>query len=274
MSGRPHVSVVIPVYNRGELLKRALRSVLEQSYGDWEAIVVDDGSTDGTGGSAAGFSDPRLRVLRHPSRRGPAAARNTGIAESRGRIITFLDSDDEWLPGKLARQVEVFHQGPAEVGVVYTATRRLFKGQEYLIPPASAGRKEGDLFGPILRGAYLVSTPAAAVKKECLDAAGLFDETLPALEEWDLFLRLAKVCRFGYIPEALTVSHYTPGSVSADRLLFARAKGMILRKHWKEFFQSPRALAAVLGGIARLHAGRALAAIRDKGRGRGEGAAP
>jgi glycosyltransferase involved in cell wall biosynthesis len=273
MSGRPEVSVVIPAYNRRQLLKRALRSVLAQSCGDWEAIVVDDGSTDGTGCAAAAFSDARIRLLRHPSSRGPAAARNTGIAASRGRIIAFLDSDDEWLPEKLARQVEAFRQAPAEVGVIYTATRRLFKGKEYIIPSASAGRKEGDLYGPILRGAYLVTTPAAAVKRECLEAAGLFDETLQALEEWDLFLRLARICRFGYIPEALTVSYYTPGSVSADRLRFARAKGMILRKHMKEFFKSPRALTAVLGGIVRLHAGRALAGLRERGRGPGEGVA-
>lgn len=271
MRRQPEVSIVIPVHNRRELLKRALRSVLGQTYGEWEAIVVDDGSTDGTGSVAGEFPDGRLRVLRHPARRGPAAARNTAIAASKGWLIAFLDSDDEWLPAKLEKQVEAFREAPADVGVVYTGTSRHFKGRTYVIPSPSAGRKEGDVFATILRGSYLVPTPAAAVKKERLDAVGLFDESLPALEEWDLWIRLAKACRFRYLPELLTVSHYTPGSVSDDRLLFLRAKRLILRKHRTEFLRSPRALGSVLGGMARLWAGHLLSGVKEAGRRSPEG---
>ncbi|MGD1009344.1 MAG: glycosyltransferase family 2 protein [Candidatus Aminicenantales bacterium] len=266
MNRQPEVSIVMPAHNRRELLKRALRSVLGQTYGEWEAIVVDDGSTDGTGSAVGEFADERLRVLRHPVRRGPAAARNTAIAASKGRFIAFLDSDDEWLPAKLEKQVEALRKAPSDVGVVYTGTLRHFKGKTYVIPSASANRKEGDVFAAILRGSYLVPTPAAAVKKECLDAVGFFDESLPALEEWDLWIRLAKACRFRYLPDLLTVSHYTPGSVSADRLLFLRAKRLVLRKHRTEFLRSPRALGSVLGGMARLWAGHVLGGIKEAGR--------
>jgi glycosyltransferase involved in cell wall biosynthesis len=274
MSRQPEVSIIIPAYNRRELLARALRSVLGQTYREWEAIVVDDGSTDGTGSAVGEFGEGRLRILRHPERRGPAAARNTAIAASRGRIIAFLDSDDEWLPAKLEKQVQAFREAPPDVGVVYTGTLRHFKGKTYVIPSASAGRKEGDVFATILRGSYLVPTPAAAVKKECLDAVGFFDESLPALEEWDLWIRLAKVCRFRYVPDLLTVSHYTPGSVSADRTLFLRAKRLVLRKHRKEFLRSPRALVCVLGGMARLRAGYLLGRIKEVGRILPEGPTP
>jgi glycosyltransferase involved in cell wall biosynthesis len=263
MTRQPAVSVVIPAFNRRELLTRAVRSVFAQSYGEWEAIIVDDGSTDGTENVSAEFADERLRLIRHPARRGPAAARNTAIAASRGRIIAFLDSDDEWLPEKLEKQVKAFEEAPADVGVVYTGTWRYFKGKKYGLPSPSIRNKEGDVLKTVLRGVYLVPTPSAAVKKECLDRAGLFDESLPALEEWDLWIRLAKACRFAYIPELLTVSHYTPGSVSADRLLFLRAKRMVLRKHRTEFLRSPLALLSVLAGMARLRAGYLVSLIKD-----------
>jgi glycosyltransferase involved in cell wall biosynthesis len=265
MTSRPVVSVVIPAYNRRQLLIQAVRSVFAQSYGEWEAIVVDDGSTDGTENVSAEFADERLRLIRHPARRGPAAARNTAIAASRGRIIAFLDSDDEWLPEKLEKQMNAFAEAPADVGVVYTGTWRSFKGKKYGIPSPSIRVKEGDVLNTVLRGVYLVPTPAAAVKREYLDRIGLFDEALPALEEWDLWIRLAKACRFSYIPELLTVSHYTPGSISTDRLLFLKAKRMVLRKHRTEFLSSPLALLSVLAGMARLRAGHLLSLIKGGG---------
>jgi glycosyltransferase involved in cell wall biosynthesis len=264
MGGAPEVSIVIPSFNRKELLRRALGSVLGQSYSDWEAIVVDDGSTDGTPDLARGFAGERVRFLRLPSRRGAAAARNAAVAASAGRIIAFLDSDDEWRPEKLERQMETFGTAGPGVGVVYTRTARIFRGRTYDIPGTSVGKKDGDLFHSILRGVYIVPTPAAAVRKECLEAVGGFDESLPALEEWDLWIRLAKVCRFAYVPESLTVSHFTPGSLSADRRRFLSAKRMIFRKHRGEFLRSPMALAALAANMARLRAGLLLERTRER----------
>jgi glycosyltransferase involved in cell wall biosynthesis len=264
MSQRPEVSVVVPAYNRREVLARALRSLVGQTFRDWEALVVDDGSTDGTGDAVYSFSDPRLRVIRHPVRRGPAAARNTGMAASTGRIIAFLDSDDEWLPEKLRKQVEALAAAPTGTAVVYTTTLRHFGARTYEIPSVSARSREGDLFKTILRGTYVLTTPSAAVTREAIDAAGYFDESLPALEEWDLWLRLAKVCRFAHIPEPLTISHFTPGSLSADRLIFLAAKRLILRKHLRDFLKEPRALASALAGMARLRAGDILCRLRPE----------
>ena len=103
--GSPVVSVIIPTYNRAHLIGRAIRSVLDQTYQDWELIVVDDASTDDIPGIVKGFTDGRVKYIRHDENKGAAAARNTGIQAARGAYIAFLDSDDEWLPEKLERQV-------------------------------------------------------------------------------------------------------------------------------------------------------------------------
>jgi glycosyltransferase involved in cell wall biosynthesis len=260
----PAVTVVIPAYNRKALLRRALGSVLGQTYDDWEVVVADDGSTDGTPDLAGEFAAERVHFLRLPFRRGAAAARNAGVAASAGRILAFLDSDDEWQPEKLEKQMRAFETAAPDVGVVYTSTVRFFRGRTYDIPGASIRTREGNLFGPILRGLYIVPTPAAAVRRECLERVGGFDESLPALEEWDLWIRLAKVCRFAHVPEALTVSHYTLGSLSADRRLFLRAKRMIYRKHRRDFLKSPAALAALAVNMARLRAGLLVERIRGR----------
>jgi len=267
MADGPLVSVIVPARDRRDILPRALRSLLAQTYRDWEAVVIDDGSEDGTAEAARALGDPRLRIIRHNPGRGAAAARNTGIRATGGPIVAFLDSDDEWRPEKLRRQVEAFASAPAEVGLVYTATLRHFKGKTYEIPSPSVRKKEGDVFAAVLRGAYLVPTPAAAVRREALVRVGPFDETLPALEEWDLWIRLAKVCRFAHLPEPLVISHFTPGSLSSDRRLFCRAKGLILKKHLPEFLEHPAALLGVLASMARLASGWVLAAVRGEGRG-------
>jgi glycosyltransferase involved in cell wall biosynthesis len=106
------VSVVLPTFNRGYCLERAIRSVLGQTYPDWELIVVDDGSTDDTQAVLESFKDPRIRVFRHSVNRGVAAARNTGLAAARGEFIAFLDSDDEWRPDKLTKQLDVMTRAP------------------------------------------------------------------------------------------------------------------------------------------------------------------
>ena len=118
------VSVIIPTYNRAACLKLALASVLNQTYQNFEIIVVDDASTDGTADVVRGFADARITYVRHDVNRGKvgagAAARNSGIARAQGTYIAFLDDDDEWLPEKLARQVAVLDRGPRSVGAIYT----------------------------------------------------------------------------------------------------------------------------------------------------------
>lgn len=119
----PTVSVVIPTYNRAALLGRSIRSVLGQSYKDFELIVIDDGSTDETSHVVADFADPRIRYLPLPHNTGAGAARNAGVRVARGKFLAFQDSDDEWLPSKLAKQISAFESGPARLGMVYQTCR-------------------------------------------------------------------------------------------------------------------------------------------------------
>jgi glycosyltransferase involved in cell wall biosynthesis len=121
----PMVSIVIPTHNRSESLRHSIASVLTQTLQDFEIIVVDDASSDHTAEVAYMFADQRIKYIRHDANLGVAAARNTGIVNSRARYIAFLDDDDEWLPEKLARQLKRLHSSPTNVGAIYTSSLRV-----------------------------------------------------------------------------------------------------------------------------------------------------
>ena len=114
----PKVTVILPVYNRSGSLEDSMRSVLNQSFRDLELIVVDDASTEDLRTIVEAVGDPRVRYIRQARNGGASVARNAGLAAARGAFIAFQDSDDLWLPGKLARQMEMLQAAPADVGVV------------------------------------------------------------------------------------------------------------------------------------------------------------
>ena len=111
--------MIIPTHNRADLLPRAARSVLGQTYDDYEIIIVDDCSTDGTSETVLSWGDNRIRYIRHTENRRQSASLNTGIDAARGEYVAFLDDDDEWMPDKLELQVAELESGGAEVGLVY-----------------------------------------------------------------------------------------------------------------------------------------------------------
>jgi glycosyltransferase involved in cell wall biosynthesis len=234
-AGAPPVSVVIPTYNRAPLLARSLRSVLGQSYGEFEVIVVDDGSTDGTAGVVAGFDDPRLRYVALARNAGAAAARNVGIRLARGKFLAFQDSDDEWVPSKLSKQMAAFGRGPAAgPGVVYSDMQRVWRdgSTAYLpAPDVLPGRLVG---GP--ERFYQVcdlGVQSAVIRREWLDAAGHFNEELPALEDLEMFIRLSRLCAFERLREPLVRYHDTQG-LSKDRYAKWVSRRVILKLYYKE----------------------------------------
>jgi glycosyltransferase involved in cell wall biosynthesis len=184
------VSVVIPTYNRAGLVCRALTSVLYQDFGDCEILVVDDGSTDHTPERLKRFGS-LLKVLRHPQNRGVSAARNTGIMASCGDFIAFLDSDDYWLPGKLSAQVDFFRRHPKAVAC-QTQERWIRRGRR-VNPMKKHLKPSGDIFEPSLK-LCLVSPSSVMLRRTLLHEVGLFDESLPACEDYDLWLRIS--CRY------------------------------------------------------------------------------
>ncbi len=198
----PAVSVIIPTFNRASVLDRAVASVLGQTFTDFELIVVDDGSTDETDRVLA-RSGARLRVHRQGNQ-GVSAARNAGIRMARGKWIAFLDSDDCWLPEKLERQIAFFRDHP-DAGICQTEEIWIRNGRR--VNPKRRHRKpSGWIFIDALN-LCLVSPSAVMIDRALIDAAGGFDETFPACEDYDLWLRIALHHPIHLIDEPLTVKY-------------------------------------------------------------------
>ena len=194
------ISVVIPTFNRREFLLEAVESVLAQRLAEMEIIVVDDGSTDGTAAALDGL-DPRVTCLSQ-SRSGVSAARNRGIASSSGEWLAFLDSDDLWLPQKLAAQVDFFAAHP-EVKICQTEEVWIRNGLR-LNPKDYHQKPEGHCF-PLLLERCLVSPSAVMIHRDVFDEVGLFDESLPACEDYDLWLRIGCRMPIGLVKKPLIV---------------------------------------------------------------------
>ena len=196
----PLISVIIPTFNRWPLVGEAVESVLGQSVSNFELIVVDDGSTDGTAKELARFGS-RLHFFATP-RGGVAAARNFGVSRARGRYLAFLDSDDLWRPRKLEVQTSFFEQHP-EVQVCQTEEiwiRNGIKVNSKFIHQ----KPSGDIFARSLE-LCLVSPSAVMMTKELFDRLGGFDETFPVCEDYDLWLRIAANHSVALIPEPLVI---------------------------------------------------------------------
>lgn len=197
---RPLVSVIIPTYNRRERVLEAIDSVLSQSYGSFELIVVDDGSGDGTREALKAYAG-RLRYI-FQENQGPSSARNRGIREAKGELISFLDSDDLWLRDKLCRQVAFMEENP-EARVCYTEELWIRNGRR-VNPMRKHAKLSGDIFERALE-LCIVSPSSAMLRRELLLEVGGFDEELPLCEDYDLWLRIAKDHPFHLIPEALII---------------------------------------------------------------------
>ncbi len=184
---KPLVSVIIPTFNRAGMVVEAVDSVLAQSYQALEVIVVDDGSTDDTEARLAGYGE-RIKVIRCSLNRGVSAARNCGIRRSCGSYVALLDSDDLWLPDKVERQVDFFLKQP-EAMICQTEEIWIRRGKR--VNPRRKHRKYSGYIFPHCLPLCIVSPSAVMIKQELLSQVGLFDEQLPACEDYDLWLRIA-----------------------------------------------------------------------------------
>lgn len=246
----PTVSVILPTYNRAAMLPRAIRTVLAQTYRDFELIVIDDGSTDNTQTVLQSFTDSRLVYLSHQQNRGVSAARNTGIRASRGAYIAFQDSDDEWWPTKLARQLAAFERRGLDTAVVFSQFQFVKNNTSRFVPAANE-EMEGNIYKKLLRNNF-ITTQAAMVRRVSLDQSGLFDESLPCLVDWELWLRLAHSFRFHYLPEPLLTVYATPLSISRNSTRLAFALIYILQKYRVSFQQDKKILASHLYAVGHL----------------------
>ncbi len=198
---KPLVSVIIPTFNRGYCLEESIRSVLEQSFIDFELVVVDDGSTDNTSELVRRF--PAVKLIRlEEKNRGVSFARNRGVVEAQGDWVGFLDSDDLWEQGKLATQVKWIERHP-DLQMVYTDEIWIRNGVR--VNPMNKHRKySGDIFRYCLP-LCIVSPSSVLLRAKVLSEVGGFDESMPVCEDYDLWLRIAKRYPFYFIEEKLIV---------------------------------------------------------------------
>lgn len=211
-SQSPLVSCILPVYNRKELLRNSLYSIVNQTYTNIEIIVVDDGSSEPVDLVIEEFDDKRIKLITHSENRGGGAARNTGIKHSNGDYIAFLDSDDWWLPSKLQRQVSVMNQADEGVGVVGCGGFKTWKetgiirGKIFINHHNQSNKYNSEKAKKkLLSGSSIVTTSKILVKKECLDNVGYFDEGLPSMQEHDLNVRLAEKYDFVVLQNKLVI---------------------------------------------------------------------
>jgi glycosyltransferase involved in cell wall biosynthesis len=231
--GSPFVSVIMPAYNRASFLARAINSVLCQTYPRLEVIVVDDGSTDMTAKLMADqyLNEPRVRCLRHPSNQGAQRARNTGIRAARGSFIAFLDSDDEWLPDKLEKQMRLFSKENERLGVVYAGYREMLADGGHIDHRPAL---RGGIYTAALKK-WVCDMNTIVAKKHILFQAGLLNEHIRAYQEWDLCINLARHGSFDYVAEPLAVYHtHATSTISKDLLLGALGFLDVVESHREE----------------------------------------
>lgn len=222
------VSVIIPCYNGERFISDAVESVLDQTRGDLELVVVDDASGDASVKILERYAkDPRVRVIRHDSNRGVAAARNTGITNAVGRFIGFLDQDDIWKENKLSLQLERFERDEkGEFGVVFSYVFDVCEGEGRFgrrgsnVPKNIEQLEPDELISRMLL-ANVVTIGTALVRKECFETVGLLDETIRSgSDDFELFTRLAARYRFTCVREPLLIRRLHGGNfAAADKMV-------------------------------------------------------
>lgn len=221
------VSVVIPTYNRAELLARSVESVQRQTYKKWEIIIVDDCSTDDTEQMVKEFEDYRIRYIRNKKNMGAGASRNRGAGLARYEYIAFQDSDDVWRCDKLEKQME-YMSNHYEYDMVYCSFLKHYSdGNEIIVPNRQTGNRQGDMRTTLLIN-NMIGTPTILIKKECVMMCGGFDEELRAIEDWDFVVRVAEKSQIGFVPEVLVDAYETQGSISYDGAGYYKARCKML----------------------------------------------
>jgi glycosyltransferase involved in cell wall biosynthesis len=223
-----NVSVIIPTFNRAKYIQDAIQSVLNQTYPNYEILVVDDGSTDDTRQIVAAIESEKIRYY-YKCHQGIALSLNYGINHSRGHFIARLDSDDIFLPEKLGRQVQLLEENP-DVDLVYTQVYKMTEDGKILsrypeghrLPPEPLRALRNFLFAP---------SQSLMFRRECIEQAGVFDENFVIASDWDFFIRLAMVSKLAYINEPLVKTRTHSGMITRDGIQKMTYIIAVLEKH-------------------------------------------
>lgn len=236
------ISVIVPTYNRPEVLPRAIDSILNQTFGDFDVHIIDGGSTDDTRDVVEQYADDRVIYHRQDNDKGLSGARNIGLRFARGELIGFLDDDDEWHPTKLEKQLSRFDDSRSRLGLVYTGSRRVRnqRTSSEFIPT-----QNGWVSKEIYRRNFVPSeTPL--VRASCFDEVGDFDVSLPAREDWDMWIRIAQEYKFDYVPQILATAHLGRSDrMSDDSKITYIGYQRILEKYREDFMSDPVAFSRI-----------------------------
>jgi glycosyltransferase involved in cell wall biosynthesis len=250
------VTVLLATYNRAYCLGRAIESILNQTFRNFELIVIDDGSTDDTAALVASYDDPRLRYVRHEDNRGQARRLNEGVRASKAPYVAIQDSDDEWLPTKLQREVEVMRTLPPSVGVVYVNRWRYeLDGRKHLWRSPHHRPEDGLVFDRALDDSVsFIGPQASLIRREAIEKAGFMDETLVRNKDWELFVRISKYYLFYHIDEPHVNYFVSSDSYSAmGEKAGVASLEQIFFKHLDEFRKNPPLLAKRAYWIGSYH---------------------
>ena len=225
----PTVSVIIHTYNNEKFIAETVESVLNQTYKDYEIIVVDDGSVDGTRDALM----PYMQKIRYHYKEngGIASAKNAGISLSETEFVAFLDHDDLWVPDKLQLQMEHFNENP-QIGLVYAKYTSFRDGKELRTKPENG--YSGWIFKELLSKSF-IQTSTVVVKRECLDAVGPYDETFSLGDEYDMFLRIARKFQCGFVDKGLTRYRVHDTNASNNDFLFDNENLGVYKKIYNNF---------------------------------------
>ncbi len=230
----PLVSVILPTYNRAHLIEKSIKSVLDQTYTNFELLIIDDGSDDNTENVVKNIDDPRIKYIKCIENKGANVARNIGIDTAQGTYIAFQDSDDEWYIDKLEKQVTAMQEASPSIGVVYSGYWRMQGNEKIYIPTETTIRLEGDISYELLMSNF-IGTPTMLIRKECFEKVGNFDEKLPRFQDWDLVIRFSKQYHFKYINEATMNAYIQTDSLTSNQQAQFIAYKMIFEKYYNDF---------------------------------------
>ena len=235
------ISIIIPTYNRKQLLERAVQSALDQTEADTEILIMDDGSEDGTREAWEARTDEKIRYycLEHG---GACRARNRGLAEAKGEYAAFLDSDDSWEPDKLARQLAFLKETGADI--VFCAFRHWDTRGNMTVRPGEKFAR-GRITKQQLLAENAVSTQTILGKTECLRAVG-FDERFPRMQDWDFALRMTEQFSVFYDPAPMADVFLQQDSISGDPAKALRAVRMLYGKNREDYLRNFPAVKALM----------------------------
>ncbi|MDL1981521.1 MAG: glycosyltransferase [Deltaproteobacteria bacterium] len=235
----PKVSIVIPTYNRAWLLRKAILSVLNQTYQDFEIIVVDDASNDNTIDVISALNDKRIKYIRHDVNKGEAGARNTGILNTNGQYIAFLDDDDEWLPKKLELQVNKLENSPQKTGLIYTSYIRCYYKEKKLIRKhQSIALHKGEMYHILIKRNIIGPPSCVLIRRKCMEKIGLFDSAIAYGLDYDYWIRISKHFDVEYLAEPLVKYRVHENRLSNNIELRAQGARDLAKKYGKKIIAS------------------------------------